>query len=298
MPYPQNNPADQQIVHNTGTNYSLYYNVLNYFKTIMNNHPSIDQVSQGDIFETDNIAFPTYPLGNINITNSKFGTSTTDFNISIIVADKVKNKNNESEGERNLQTVPFYGVDDMVDIHANTLAILNDLTAYTQRGVAGFEINGEIECTPFGDRFNNGLAGWQAEFTLTTHNDKNRCLFFLVNPSGSGYIIQNCATQDYYKAVLTESGSIGQVFASRYEPNFGRGYVDLTTYLGLQCYTIVDTFSGENDFDFVNLPVLYIPHADFGTCDYCSLWISPQIWGTSPAQWEGYWGEIRKWRYV
>ena len=144
MSYPLQHTQNQSIAANTGTNYTLYYNVLNYFKTIMNNHPSIAQVSQGDISEVDNIAFPSYPLGNVLVTTSTFGTSTTQFNIQLIVADKVKNKNNESIGERNEQIVPFYGVDDMVDIHANTLAILNDLTAYTQRGVAGFEINGEI----------------------------------------------------------------------------------------------------------------------------------------------------------
>ena len=295
MPYPLTHEQNQSIVANTGTNYTLYYNVLNYFKTIMNNHPSIAQVSQGEIGQVDDIEFPVYPLGNIMVTNSKFGRSVTEFNIQLIVADKVKNKNNESDGRTNAQIVPFYGVDDVVDIHANTLAILNDLTAYTQRGVQGFEVNGEIECLPFSDRFNNGLAGWAANFTLTTHNDKNRCLFFLVNPSGSGYIIQDCNTQEYYKAVLTESGSIGQVFATRYYPF---NDVNLTTYYDLNCYTIVDTFDGENDFDFVNLPILYIPHADFGTCDYCNLWTNSQIWGTSPAQWNGYWGEIRQWQYV
>ena len=285
----------QQIVKNTGTNYTLYYNVLNYFKTIMNNHPSIQQVSQGDITEVDNIAYPTYPLGNIMITNSTFGSNVTEFTVQLIVADKVKNKNNESEGKTNAQIVPFYGVDDMVDIHANTLAILNDLTAYTQRGVAGFEINGEITCTPFGDRFNNGLAGWQTEFTLTTHNDKNRCLFFLVNPSGSGYIIEDCADGEKYKAVLSESGSIGQVFASRWFPATG---VDLTTYYDLNCYTIVDTFEGEDDYDYVNLPVLYLPYRDFGTCEYCNRWIVNQIWGTTPQRWgEGTDVAFRKWQY-
>ena len=179
----------QQIVHNTGVNYSLYYNVLNYFKTIMRNHPSIQSVTYGDIDTIDDKQYPEYPLGNILITDTSFGTSTTTFNIQLIVADKQKVLNNESSGSTNAQTIPFYGVDDMVDIHANTLSILNDLTAYTQRGVAGFEINGDIVCTPFSDRFNNGLAGWSATFELTTHNDKNRCLFFLINPSGSGYII-------------------------------------------------------------------------------------------------------------
>ena len=38
------------VVNNTGVNYSLYYNVLDYFKTIMVNHPQIESVSQGDLF--------------------------------------------------------------------------------------------------------------------------------------------------------------------------------------------------------------------------------------------------------
>ena len=295
MPYQFTHPSNQQIAHETGTNYTLYYNVLNYFKTIMNNHPGISRVTQGDITTVDSFEFPNYPLGNVNIVDARFGANTTNFTVQLIVADKVKNKNDESEGERNKMNVPFYGMNDVIDIHANTLAILNDLTAYTQRGVAGFEIDDEIVNEPFVDDFNNGLAGWSSKFTLTTHNDKNRCLFFLINPSGSGYIIQNCATQEYYKAVLTESGSIGQIFATRYYPF---NDVNLTTYYDLNCYKIVDTFNGENDFDFVNLPILYIPHSDFGTCEYCYLWTHSQKWGTSPAQWQGYWGEIRQWQFV
>lgn len=167
-----------QIVHNTGTNFSLYYNALNYFKTIMKNHPSIGAVTQGDLSKLDVDQFPAYPLGNILITESNFGTSVTNYTIQLTVADKIKNKNNESNETTNEQTLPFYGTDDTVDIHANTLAIINDLTSYTQRGVAGFEINGDISCTAFDDSYNNGLAGWVATFELTTHNDKNRCLFF------------------------------------------------------------------------------------------------------------------------
>lgn len=167
------------IIHNTGTNFSLYYNVLNYFKTIMSNHPSIAAVTQGDIMQLDNEQYPEYPLGNVSIIESAIGISTTNFSIQLIVADKVKNKNNESTGPTNAQTIPFYGVDDTVDIHANTFSIINDLTSYTQRGLQGFDINDDIICVPFADEYNNGLAGWVATFTLTTHNDKNRCLFNL-----------------------------------------------------------------------------------------------------------------------
>jgi len=164
---------------NSGVNYTLYYNVLDYFKTIMNNHPSIEQVSQGDIFSVDDIQFPFYPIGNVMITSATFTDSTTEYGIQLIIADKIKNKNNESDGRTNEQTVVFEGVDDVVDIHANTLAILNDLISFTQYSVQSFQIVGDISNEPFVERFNNGLAGWVSQFTLITHNDRPRCLYDL-----------------------------------------------------------------------------------------------------------------------
>ncbi len=274
----------QQIVHNTGINYTLYYNILNYFRTILKNHPSIGVATYGDLTDFDTKEFPAYPVGNVLITNSEFGSNTTTYTVQLTVADKIKNKNNESSGSLNQQSIDYFkGVDDTIDIHNNTLGILNDLTAYTQRGVAGFEIDGEINCIPFSDRFNNGLAGWVATFSLTTHNDKNRCLFFLVNPSGSGYIIEECETGDKYKAVLNESGSIGQVFSSKYTLNSNDG---TTSYDNLKCYTILEQINDVDDWDFVNLKVLALPFSNYGTCEVCELWISPKIWSTTPQNWD------------
>jgi len=167
------------ILHNAGVNYTLYYNLINWFKNIMDEHPSILQVSYGNIEVLDDNEYPRYPLGNISVLGTTFTENESRFNVQLIIADKGKNKNNQSEGERNNQVIPFYGVNDVVDIQSNTLGILNDLTDYTQRSIVGFEINDNITCQPFADEFNNGLAGWVSTFTLTTHNDKNRCLFEL-----------------------------------------------------------------------------------------------------------------------
>jgi hypothetical protein len=146
----------------------------------MENHPIISAVSQGDIFDVDQDEFPDYPIGNVQILDATFNVSSTDYTIQLIIADKVKNKNNESIPRSNRQQIPFYGTNDVVDIHANALGIINDLTSYTQRSVAAFEINGEIVSEPFMDRFNNGLAGWVATFTLTTHNDRPICIWDLL----------------------------------------------------------------------------------------------------------------------
>jgi hypothetical protein len=168
------------IVNNSADNFTLYYNILNYFKTIMENHPIISAVSQGDIFDVDQDEYPDYPIGNVQILDATFNVSSTDYTIQLIIADKVKNKNNESVPRTNMQQIPYYGTNDVVDIHANALGIINDLTSYTQRSVAAFEINGEIVSEPFMDRFNNGLAGWVATFTLTTHNDRPICIYDLL----------------------------------------------------------------------------------------------------------------------
>lgn len=269
------------IIHNTGVNYTLYYNTLNYFKTIMSNHPSIEVVTQGSIENFDAREYPSYPIANINIVSVDFSENTTDFEIQLIVADKIKNLNNESDGRTDAQTIPFKGVDDLVNIHANTLAILNDLTAYTQRSVAGFEINSVTSCLPFEDRFNNGLAGWVTTFTLTTHNDRNRCLFFLISPENvNAYLISNCVGSFEYYATFNTSVSIGQVFSTIKTPGAP------TTYANLVCYTIEELANiPESEIDFSRLPVLALPVTNYGTCEQCELWINPKIWSTTPATW-------------
>ena len=169
------------IITNQDRNYSLYYNVLDYFKAIMKNHPSLNYVSQGDVFSIDNREFPAYPLGNILITKSVLTEKTIVHSCQLTIADKVKLKSNDSDPITNAQTIPYYGTDDVVDIFANTLAILNDLTTYTQFNVEAFDIPGNITVTPFRERFDNGLAGHVADFDLVAFGFRNRCTYTLLN---------------------------------------------------------------------------------------------------------------------
>jgi len=174
-------------VKNQAVNYGLYYNILDYFKAIMKNHPSINYVSQGDVFSIDNKEFPAYPLGNIMITKSIFVDKVIVHTCQLTIADKVKVKANESTTKFNEQTVPYYGVDDVIDIFANTLAIINDLTTFTQYGVEAFEIPGNILVEPFKEQFDNGLAGHIATFDLHAFGFRDKCLFDLLLDSDFDY---------------------------------------------------------------------------------------------------------------
>ena len=164
-------------VNNIGTNYVLYYNVLNYFKTIMNNHPSIQRVTYGDNWAIDSEEFPQYPIGNVLITNARFQEKVLHYTVQLTIADKVKLKNNESIGRTNYEEVPFFGSDDTVDIHANTLSILNDLLSFTQRGTEALDIVTEPIAVPFKNEFPNALAGWVCTFDLEVFNQQDICLF-------------------------------------------------------------------------------------------------------------------------
>jgi hypothetical protein len=66
----------------------------------------------------------------------------------------------------NAQTITFEGPDDVVDIHANMLSVMNDLIGYTRTGVNAFEFSGDPSAQPFKDNFDNGLAGWVVTFNL------------------------------------------------------------------------------------------------------------------------------------
>lgn len=167
------------IINNSGINYTLYYNVLNYFKTILKNHPSVGFVSQGDMWEVDTASFPKYPIANIMINNVGFRDNLSVFRCNLIVADKPKVKERASVGVYNEQNRDFWGDDDTVDIHANTLGIITDIIAFTKGGTTNFDIVGDVNCMPFKDSGDNGLVGWGCEFSLTTFNDNDKCLFDL-----------------------------------------------------------------------------------------------------------------------
>jgi hypothetical protein len=127
--------------------------------------------------ELDLDTFPQYPLANIQITDATFGDKMTTYSVKIILADKIHDKENTSSGSLNQETQDFWGSNDNVDIHANTLSILNDLLSFLRRGTTAFNIQGDVRCIAFKEEYPNSLGGWVADFLLETPNDMNICLF-------------------------------------------------------------------------------------------------------------------------
>jgi hypothetical protein len=197
----------------------------------MDLHPSIERVSQGDLFDVDDETFPIYPLGNIFISSLSVDESYTDYVIQLLVADKIKYNANESEGTD--------------DIHANTLGVLNDLTNYTARSVSGFDIITSITYTPFLDRFDNKLAGFTADFTLRVHNDRNRCVISFFD---------NTTTTSTTTQAPTTTTTTTEQELSLYATIGGVETESILTYLDVTGSAVTQSLAQEQSEVFIAIP--------------------------------------------
>jgi hypothetical protein len=176
-----------RLYNNLPTNYSIYYNTLEFFRQLLSLHPSVQRVTYGDVMEMDLDVFPQYPLANIDISDATFGDKKTTYSIKLMLLDKIHNKENTSSGSLNQETEDFWKHTDEVDIHANTLSVLNDFISFLRRGTTAFDIVGDVRCVAIKQEYPNNLAGWGADFLIETPNDNNICLFDF-----SGSLDENC----------------------------------------------------------------------------------------------------------
>jgi len=151
------------------SNYCVYYVMMDYWKTILGNHPSIGFVSQGDIFSLDTKEFPQYPLANINVDSMDITDKIATYNFTLILADKPKVITPDSIDNKNKQVIPYDGISDLQDIYANLMGIMNDVMAYTNN-FGQFEL-GNIKAVQFLDNFDNVLAGWVVNFDISVPNN-------------------------------------------------------------------------------------------------------------------------------
>ena len=72
----------------------------------------------------------------------------------------------------------FIGNDNEQDVLNTQLSILNRLMALLQRGdlyTEGYQVEGQVGCEPFVDRFDNKLAGWTLTFDVLIPNGMTIC---------------------------------------------------------------------------------------------------------------------------
>ena len=150
------------------------YLVLEKVNDYLNSHPLVNSVTFGDIFDVDLKKQSIFPLAHVIVNDATFEGSTLNtvsFNLDILVMDIV----DESKGDIHNEQDPFKGLDNTQDVLNTTLAILNGLTQELVKGQLNTDLYqiadaSSITCSPFLDRFENKLAGWNMSVEIKTAN--------------------------------------------------------------------------------------------------------------------------------
>jgi len=148
-----------------------FYNVTDKLKDALIAEPFVNTVTFGSIDDVDLNKQTIFPLSHITVNNTIVGTKTLTFNISILSMDIVDVSKDEV-------TDIFVGNDNEQDVLNTQLALQTRVINILQRGdlyTDLYQIEGDVTCEPFVDRFENKLAGWAATFDVVVQNDMTIC---------------------------------------------------------------------------------------------------------------------------
>ena len=148
-----------------------FYNVTDKLKDALIAEPFVNTVTFGSIDDVDLNKQTIFPLSHIIVNNTTVGTKTLTFNISILSMDIVDISKDEVEDV-------FVGNDNEQDVLNTQLALQTRVINTLQRGdlyTDLYQVEGDVSCEPFVDRFENKLAGWAATFDVVVQNDMTIC---------------------------------------------------------------------------------------------------------------------------
>lgn len=148
-----------------------FYNVTDKLKDALIAEPFVNTVTFGSIDDVDLNKQTIFPLSHIIVNNTTVGTKTLTFNISILSMDIVDISKDEV-------TDVFVGNNNEQDVLNTQLALQTRVINILQRGdlyTDLYQVQGDVSCEPFVDRFENKLAGWAATFDVVVQNDMTIC---------------------------------------------------------------------------------------------------------------------------
>lgn len=148
-----------------------FYNVTEKIKDTLIAEPFVNTVSFGSIDDIDLNKSTIFPLSHVIVNNTTVGSNTLTFNISVLAMDIVDISKEEV-------TDLFKGNDNEQDVLNTQLAVLNRLIVILKRGdlySEKYQVEGDVTCEPFVDRFENKLAGWVATIDVVVQNDMTIC---------------------------------------------------------------------------------------------------------------------------
>jgi hypothetical protein len=148
-----------------------FYNLTDKLKDALLAEPFVNTVTFGSLDDVDLNKQTIFPLSHIIVNNTTVGSKILTFNVSILAMDIV-------DISKEATTDIFVGNDNEQDVLNTQLALLTRIINTLQRGdlyTELYQVEGDVNCEPFVDRFENKLAGWAATFDVLVQNDMTIC---------------------------------------------------------------------------------------------------------------------------
>ena len=148
------------------------YDLLDKIKDELRANHHMNSVSFGDITEVNLNKMDIFPLAHLNISNVVIDSQFMTFTLQILCADIVDYTKEVVTPDQ------FYGVDNLQDVLNTQLQVINLIYSKLRRGslrINKLQVDETISCQQFKERFENELAGWEAEIDIKMINDISIC---------------------------------------------------------------------------------------------------------------------------
>lgn len=148
-----------------------FYYVINKLREFLKDDLGIQSFTNGNMDKIVDRKQWIYPYAHIMVNSVSPQEYISTFNVSVILMDIVDQSKTES-------TDTFDGNDNELDVLDTQLAYAIRLSEQLRRGSFYselIELEGNISCEPFTDRFEDAVAGWVITFDLIIPNDMTIC---------------------------------------------------------------------------------------------------------------------------
>ena len=148
-----------------------FYSITEKLKTHFTADPITNTITEGSIFDVDLNKQTIFPLVHLMVNTATFETNVVRFNVSLIAMDIVDISKKEV-------TDLFRGNNNEQDVLNTQLEVLNRAYALLLHGDLWddkFVVDGNPNCEPFTERFENLLAGWTMTLDILIPNEVTVC---------------------------------------------------------------------------------------------------------------------------
>lgn len=146
-----------------------FYELIDLIKQLVEDNAFTNKITFGEMSDVDLNKDTTFPLLHIMVDQVTIQEKTMEYRLNLVAADVV------DVIDEDLGVDDYYGNDNTQDVMNTQLKIMTELVNALRRldlvGTNFTRMQDEPVATPFKDRFDNVIAGWETSITLKKFQD-------------------------------------------------------------------------------------------------------------------------------